>query len=45
MTKYQVQLDNDLYRAMKVLEAYRENKAKLIEGELVNDRGEIEEAA
>jgi len=23
MTKYQVQLDNDLYRAMKVLEAYR----------------------
>lgn len=45
MTKYQVQLDNDLYRAMKVLEAYRENKAKLIEGELVNDGGEIEEAA
>jgi hypothetical protein len=45
MTKYQVQLDNDLYRAMKVLEAYRENKAKLIEGEFVNDRGEIEEAA
>jgi hypothetical protein len=45
MTKYQVQLDNDLYRAMKVLEAYRENKAKFIEGELVNDRGEIEEAA
>ena len=45
MTKYQVQLDNDLYRAMKVLEAYRENKAKLIEGELLNDGGEIEEAA
>jgi hypothetical protein len=45
MTKYQVQLDNDLYRAMKVLEAYRENKAKLIEGELVNDGCEIEEAA
>jgi hypothetical protein len=45
MTKYQVQLDNDLYRAMKVLEAYRENKAKLIEGELVDDGGEIEEAA
>lgn len=45
MTKYQVQLDNDLYRAMKVLEAYRENKAKLIEGELVDDGDEIEEAA
>lgn len=45
MTKYQVQLDNDLYRAMNVLKAYRENKAKLIEGELVNDGGEIEEAA
>jgi hypothetical protein len=45
MTKYQVQLDSDLYRAMKVLEAYRENKAKLIEGELVDDGGEIEEAA
>ena len=45
MTKYQVQLDNDLYRAMKVLEAYRENKAKLIEGELVEVGDEIEEAA
>jgi hypothetical protein len=45
MTKYQVQLDNDLYRAMKVLEAYRQNKAKLIEGELIDDEGEIEEAA
>ncbi len=45
MTKYQVQLDNDLYRAMDVLKKYRENKAKLIEGELVNDGGEIEEAA
>ncbi len=45
MTRYQVQLDNDLYRAMKVLEQYRKNKAKLIEGELVNDGGEIEEAA
>jgi hypothetical protein len=40
-----VQLDNDLYRAMDVLKKYRDNKAKLIEGELVNDRGEIEEAA
>ena len=45
MTKYQVQLDNDLYRAMDVLKKYRENKAKLIEGELVNNEGEIEEAA
>ena len=45
MTKYQVQLDNDLYRAMEVLKKYRDNKAKLIEGELVNDRGDIEEAA
>jgi hypothetical protein len=45
MTKYQVQLDNDLYRAMKALDQYRENKAKLIEAEIVNDRGEIEEAA
>ena len=45
MTKYQVQLDNDLYRAMDVLKKYRDNKAKLIEGQLVNDGGEIEEAA
>ena len=40
-----MQLDNDLYRATKALDQYRENKAKLIEGELVNDAGEIEEAA
>ena len=45
MTKYQVQLDNDLYRAMNALQKYRDSKAKLIEGELVNDGGEIEEAA
>jgi hypothetical protein len=45
MTKYQVQLDNDLYRAMDVLKKYRENKAKLIEGELVNDGDEIEKSA
>jgi len=45
MTKYQVQLDNDLYRAMDVLKKYRENKAKLIEGEVVNNESEIEEAA
>jgi hypothetical protein len=45
MTKYQVQLDNDLYRAMNALQKYRDSKAKLIEGELINDGGEIEEAA
>ena len=45
MTKYQMQLDNDLYRAMDVLKKYRENKAKLIEGEFVDDGGEIEEAS
>ena len=45
MTRYQVQLDNDLYRAMDVLKKYRDNKAKLIEGELLNDGGEIKEAA
>jgi len=37
MTRYQVQLDNDLYRAMKALQNYRDNKAKLIEGEVVDD--------
>ena len=45
MTKYQVQLDNDLYRAMNALQKYRDNKAKLIDGELVNDGSDIEEAA
>jgi len=45
MSKYQVQLDNDLYRAMNALQKYRDSKAKLIEGELVNDKDEIEEAA
>jgi hypothetical protein len=37
MTRYQVQLDNDLYRAMNALQKYRDNKAKLIEGEVVDD--------
>jgi len=37
MTRYQVQLDNDLYRAMNALQRYRDNKAKLIEGEVVNE--------
>lgn len=45
MTRYQVQLDNDLYRAMSALQKYRESKANLIEGELVDDTDEIEVAA
>ena len=36
-TKYQVQLDTDLYRAMKALQDYRNNKAKVIEGEFINE--------
>ena len=36
-TKYQVQLDTDLYRAMKALQDYRNNKAKLVEGEVINE--------
>jgi hypothetical protein len=36
-TKYQVQLDTDLYRSMKALQDYRNNKAKLIEGEVINE--------
>ena len=36
-TKYQVQLDTDLYRAMKALQDYRNNKAKLIEGEVIKE--------
>lgn len=35
--KYQMQLDTDLYRAMKALQDYRNNKAKLIEGEVINE--------
>ena len=45
MTRYQVQLDNDLYRAMNALQKYRDNKAKLIEGEVVNETVEPEETA
>jgi hypothetical protein len=37
LSKYQVQLDNDLYRAMNALRDYRNNKAKLIEGEVIED--------
>jgi len=33
--KYQTQFDNDFYRAMKMLQEYRNNKAKIIEGEVV----------
>jgi hypothetical protein len=45
MTRYQVQLDNDLYRAMNALQKYRDNKAKLIEGEVVDDIEASEEVA
>jgi len=45
MTRYQVQLDNDLYRAMKELRNYRDNKAKLIEGEVVNETVEPEKVS
>ena len=34
--KYQTQFDNDFYRAMKMLESYRNNKAKFIEGEVID---------
>ena len=34
-SKYQVQIDTDLFRAMKMLQDYRNNKAKLIEGEVI----------
>lgn len=37
LSKYQVQLDTDLYRAMGALRDYRNNKAKLIEGEVIED--------
>ena len=34
---HQVQLDTDLYRAMKALQEYRNNKYKLIEGEVIGE--------
>jgi len=37
LSKYQVQLDTDLYRAMGALRDYRNNKAELIEGEVIED--------
>ena len=36
-TKYQIQLDTDLYRAMRALQEYRNNKSKLIEGEVIGE--------
>ena len=42
MSRYQVQLDNDLYRAMDALQKYRDSKAKLIEGEIIEDEEGIE---
>ena len=36
-TKYQLQLDTDLYRAMRALQEYRSNKSKLIEGEVIDE--------
>jgi hypothetical protein len=36
-TKYQVQLDTDLSRLMKMLQDYRDNKSKVIEGEIIED--------
>ena len=36
-SKYQVQLDTDIYRAMEALRKYRESKAKIIEAEIINE--------
>ena len=35
--KYQTQFDNDLYRSMNQLEKYRQSKAKIIEGEVIEE--------
>ena len=35
-SKYQIQLDTDIYRAMDALRKYRESKAKIIEAEIIN---------
>lgn len=35
-SKYQIQLDSDIYRAMDALRKYREGKAKIIEAEVIN---------
>jgi hypothetical protein len=36
-SKYQIQLDTDIYRAMDALRKYREGKAKIIEAEVINE--------
>lgn len=36
-SKYQIQLDTDIYRAMDALRKYRESKAKIIEAELISE--------
>ena len=45
MTRYQVQLDNDLYRAMNALQKYREQKPKVIEGEIIDEANNDESIA
>jgi hypothetical protein len=45
MTRYQVQLDNDLYRAMNALQKYREEKPKVIEGEIIDEANNDESIA
>ena len=45
MTRYQVQLDNDLYRAMNALQKYREHKPKFIEGEIIDEANHDESIA
>jgi hypothetical protein len=35
--KYQAQFDNDLYRAMNQFHKYRESKAKIIEGQVIEE--------
>jgi hypothetical protein len=45
MTRYQVQLDNDLYRAMNALQKYREHKPKVIEGEIIDEANHDESIA
>jgi hypothetical protein len=45
MTRYQVQLDNDLYRAMSALQKYREHKLKVIEGEIIDEANNDESIA
>ena len=45
MTRYQVQLDNDLYRAMNALQKYREHKPKVIEAEVIDEANNDESIA